>query len=63
MTEGRARRLIQIGKSNAVLLQLYHSMVTKRELSNTASCQILNWSFLQSLPMVMNLELKILSQV
>ena len=36
LTEGRTRRLIHIWKANAVLLRLYHSVVIKRELSNTA---------------------------
>jgi len=42
---------------NAVLRELYRSVVTKRELSNTASCQFLNRSLFRPLPMVMNLGL------
>jgi len=39
VVEGRTRRLIQglvtIGTANAVLCQLYSSVIVKRELSNT----------------------------
>ena len=32
----------RIGKANAALRELYRSVVTKRELSNTENCQFLN---------------------
>jgi len=35
MMESETRRLIRIGEANAVLCELYRSVVAKREISNT----------------------------
>ena len=45
----------RIGKANAILRELYRSVLTKRELSNTAKLSVSNQSLFRSLPMVMNL--------
>jgi len=48
----------RFGKSNAVLRELYCSVVTKRHMGfqTTQTFQFLNLSFFQSLPVVMNLR-------
>ena len=43
----------RIGKANAALRELYRSVVTKRELSNTEKLSVL--SLFRSSPMVINL--------
>jgi len=49
----------RIGKANAVLRELYCSVVTKRELSKNSKLsknpKFLNWSLFRSSPVVMNL--------
>jgi len=45
----------RIGKANAVLRELYRSVVTKRSFETPQNCQFLNRSLFRSLPMFMNL--------
>jgi len=52
---GREERDTRICKTNAVLRQLYRSVATKQELSNTAKLSVFKSVFFRSLPMVMNL--------
>ena len=55
-SDGRLNKEIDawVGKANAVLCELYHSMVTKLELSNTAKLSVCKSVFAPILTMVMN---------
>jgi len=44
-----------IGEANVVLRELYRSVVTKRELTNTAKLSVLYRPLFRSSPMVINL--------
>ena len=57
MSDGRRNEEIDtgIGEANVVLRELYRSVVTKRELTNTAKLSVLYRSLFRSSPMVINL--------
>jgi len=58
-TESRTTRLINgFGKANAVLHELYHSVVTKRDLSNTAKVSALKSVFVAISPMILSNDWK-----
>jgi len=55
-SEARRKKDIdsRISKTNAVLREIYRSVVTKSELSNAAKQSVLNWPVFRSSPMVTN---------